>query len=172
MKNEGIKKAVLEAAREVFKEVGFEKSDMRTIAQKAGIAVGTIYNYFSGKDELFETIITQEKNDYHGRPPDFENDTPSAEEKLYNICQTQLALITRYGAVYKEVAGLTLKENLSLFIKQFDTAADKLHLDIDKFSEILMVTLETLAMADETGSQSKENCDLITKLFWSGLQTR
>ncbi|MBI3837736.1 MAG: TetR/AcrR family transcriptional regulator [Planctomycetia bacterium] len=43
---------IIEAARKRFRYYGIQKTTMQEIAQDAGIAVGTLYLYFSNKDEL------------------------------------------------------------------------------------------------------------------------
>jgi TetR/AcrR family fatty acid metabolism transcriptional regulator len=51
---------IKEAAVEVISKKGFFNTRMQDIADKAGLAVGTIYNYFSGKDELLKYIFETE----------------------------------------------------------------------------------------------------------------
>jgi TetR/AcrR family fatty acid metabolism transcriptional regulator len=43
---------ILDAATEMFAEQGFHQSTTKDIARRAGIAEGTIYNYFESKDDL------------------------------------------------------------------------------------------------------------------------
>jgi AcrR family transcriptional regulator len=49
--------AIEDAAVELFMEQGYHATSMRQIAERAGLALGGIYNHFSGKDEIFEAII-------------------------------------------------------------------------------------------------------------------
>ncbi|MCA9403844.1 MAG: TetR family transcriptional regulator [Candidatus Omnitrophica bacterium] len=44
--------SILGAARDLFREQGFEPTTMRAIAAKAGVALGSAYYYFKTKDEL------------------------------------------------------------------------------------------------------------------------
>ncbi len=48
---------ILNAARKVFSERGFEKATLDEIAEVAEYGKGTIYNYFKNKEELFSCII-------------------------------------------------------------------------------------------------------------------
>lgn len=48
---------ILRGAAEVFAKKGFHKATTKEIAQAAGVAEGTIYNYFENKRELFLGII-------------------------------------------------------------------------------------------------------------------
>jgi AcrR family transcriptional regulator len=48
---------ILRGAVEVFAKKGFHKATTKEIAQAAGVAEGTIYNYFENKRELFLAMI-------------------------------------------------------------------------------------------------------------------
>ena len=48
---------ILDAAREVFTERGFARATTAEIARTAGIAEGTIYNYFGSKRDLFTELV-------------------------------------------------------------------------------------------------------------------
>ncbi len=50
------RQAALEATLELIAEQGFQGTPMSQIAQKANIGVGTIYRYFSGKEELINEL--------------------------------------------------------------------------------------------------------------------
>ena len=60
---------IIDAAREIFFEKGFDNSTMADIAKKAGYSKGSIYSYFNSKNEIcfhifnahFEKIITRIK---------------------------------------------------------------------------------------------------------------
>jgi AcrR family transcriptional regulator len=58
VRKEAYRKVILEAAEKVFAQYGFEAAKMQAIANEAGIAVGTLYNVFGGKDELFSDVLT------------------------------------------------------------------------------------------------------------------
>jgi AcrR family transcriptional regulator len=45
--------AILEAARELFAEVGFEKTTIRSVAAKAGIDPALVMQYYGNKEGLF-----------------------------------------------------------------------------------------------------------------------
>jgi AcrR family transcriptional regulator len=46
------RRAVLDAARELFAELGFERATMRAVAARAGVDPALIYHYFGDKDGL------------------------------------------------------------------------------------------------------------------------
>jgi len=48
---------IIEAAYSLFLEQGFAATSMRQIAGRAGLALGGIYNHFSGKEAIFAELI-------------------------------------------------------------------------------------------------------------------
>ena len=48
---------IVAAAREVFALRGYSAATLDEIAEKAEFGKGTLYSYFQGKDELFDTVI-------------------------------------------------------------------------------------------------------------------
>jgi len=50
------RRAILDAAREVFAELGYEVATVRDIIRRTGLASGTFYNYFRSRDEVFEAL--------------------------------------------------------------------------------------------------------------------
>ena len=49
--------ALLDSAYDLFTTVGFDKTTIRDIAHKAGVAKGTFYLYFSDKAEIRDTLV-------------------------------------------------------------------------------------------------------------------
>ena len=45
--------AILQASCAEFAQCGFERGNVNAIAEKAGVAKGTLYNYADSKEELF-----------------------------------------------------------------------------------------------------------------------
>ena len=53
---------IIEGARRVFIDKGFEAASMNDITREAGVSKGTIYVYFANKEELFEALIEEERS--------------------------------------------------------------------------------------------------------------
>ncbi len=50
---------ILQAARELVAEGGWQIAHVATVAQKAGLATGTVYRYFPSKAELFAEVLSE-----------------------------------------------------------------------------------------------------------------
>jgi AcrR family transcriptional regulator len=55
------RRQILDGARKVFMNLGFDGASMGEIARSAGVSKGTLYVYFADKNRLFEAIVEQEQ---------------------------------------------------------------------------------------------------------------
>ena len=58
-KAQSTKKTVLEAAAHILVKHGQDKFNTNMIAEKAGVSIGTLYQYYSHKDEILEDLLTE-----------------------------------------------------------------------------------------------------------------
>src|SRR5580693_8249482 len=54
------RRQILDGARKVFLDLGFDGASMGEIARAAGVSKGTLYVYFADKNRLFEAIVEEE----------------------------------------------------------------------------------------------------------------
>jgi len=52
---------IMEGARRVFMDKGFDAASMNDVTREAGVSKGTIYVYFDNKEELFEALVEEER---------------------------------------------------------------------------------------------------------------
>src|SRR2546422_8524914 len=57
---EAIRKRIVTAALSLFQTKGFDATTTRAIARKAGIAEGTVFNYFKTKEDIALHFFEQE----------------------------------------------------------------------------------------------------------------
>src|SRR5256885_8565698 len=57
------RRQILDGARKVFMDLGFDAASMGEIARAAGVSKGTLYVYFADKSRLFEAIVEEEALD-------------------------------------------------------------------------------------------------------------
>ena len=58
-KDDTLRDTLLELSRNIADKEGIDAVNIRAIAQKAGVATGTVYNYFANKDEIL-LALTEE----------------------------------------------------------------------------------------------------------------
>jgi AcrR family transcriptional regulator len=95
-KKEATKRKILEVSLHLFQKVGFGRTTMRDVAKKAGIALGTTYNYFPTKEHIalyfFERALEEVMRRYEKEEPP----GASLEEKLFLLLSLELEQIAPY----------------------------------------------------------------------------
>jgi AcrR family transcriptional regulator len=120
---------ILESARAVFSEDGYEGAKMTEIAAGAGVAVGTLYLYFSSKDILASSLTEQffEKVSERVEPMLADLSTPesigrivdsaleiaSEERDLLKIAQLPLRSVYSFREQMRQVLSERLEEQMA-----------------------------------------------------------
>ena len=55
---------ILETAKKILLDGGYDKLNMRNVAKECGIATGSIYNYYPTKSELIVAMMTEYWDDF------------------------------------------------------------------------------------------------------------
>ena len=55
---------LMDAAAEVFGEVGYAQAKLEDVAKRAGVSKGTVYLYFDSKEALFRAMVRQKVADH------------------------------------------------------------------------------------------------------------
>ena len=63
------RRQILDAATEVMSRSGFHATAMQAVAERAGISVGLIYQYFGNKDDLLLAVIVDILEDFRDQVP-------------------------------------------------------------------------------------------------------
>jgi AcrR family transcriptional regulator len=79
------RRQILEGARSIFWEAGFEGASMNDIARAAGVSKGTLYVYFADKERLFAEIVDQERAAHMNAIFDFDKEDRDVEAVLTRI---------------------------------------------------------------------------------------
>jgi len=85
-KTEAKRLAILNAASEVFREVGFERASMSEIRARIGGSKATLYNYFPSKDDLIVAYLSRRLR------PIEESSLPPAEQILDDFDRLERAM--------------------------------------------------------------------------------
>ena len=61
--NRAKRRQILDGARKVFLESGFDGASVNDIVRETGVSKGTVYAYFPSKERLFETLVFEDRRD-------------------------------------------------------------------------------------------------------------
>jgi len=100
---------IREAAIRLFSRQGFYKTRAEEIAQEAGVAVGTIYNYFQNKEDILLSIFKTEFEDrMRGFRDLLKSDIP-IQEKIRRILEEHFSRLKSRG----DLAQLIMQERFN-----------------------------------------------------------
>jgi AcrR family transcriptional regulator len=75
--------AILEATTHILTEEGYDKANTNRIAERAGISIGSLYQYFPNKESLMAALIEQHSNEM----------AELVETKLNNLFDSPLEIV-------------------------------------------------------------------------------
>ena len=105
------RRQILDAATEVMSETGFHATAMQSVAERAGISVGLIYQYFGNKDDLLVAVIVDILEDFRDQVPaaiEAAGDEPIERfEAAFRIC-------CRVVDAKRDAVNLTYRESRTL----------------------------------------------------------
>ncbi|MEO7134190.1 MAG: TetR/AcrR family transcriptional regulator [Vicinamibacterales bacterium] len=86
---------ILKAATKVFAQNGYFNSQVADVARVAGVAAGTVYLYFKGKDDLLVSIFERSMNDVLGEARAAVDGIADPAERLQKIARLHLDRLGR-----------------------------------------------------------------------------
>jgi AcrR family transcriptional regulator len=140
------RRQILDGARKVFLDLGFDGASMGVIARVAGVSKGTLYVYFADKHRLFEAIVEQEAFEQGEIAFNFDpaRDVTTTlrefgEAHIANICRpgrgsairTVMAIAERMPEVGRRYYGRVLEEIINRLAAYLDTHVKAGELAID-----------------------------------------
>lgn len=143
------RQSILQAAVNLFREKGFEKTSVEELARASGIGKGTIYGYFQTKSYILKAL--------------WENKLERLHEELTAHADKEIPVLQQMVRIYiSEFKQITLSRELArLFMQQTIFPRDvhvKKHLsDEDSYSKLIFSLLEK---AQERG-ELRRDIDLL-----------
>ncbi len=131
---------ILDAAIKVFAERGFHTATVAEIARAAGVADGTIYLYFKGKDDLLLRLFDEKMTELVAEARAEVAQQRTAPDRLRRFIQLHLALVERNP----ELASVLIVELRQS--AQFLKAADR-----NKLAAYVEVIAEVVRHGQESG---------------------
>ena len=131
---------ILDAAIDVFAEKGFFNATVAEVARRAGVADGTIYLYYKGKDDLLIRLFEEIMANINGTLRRAIAGTEGAADRLRAVAAAQAELVIETPAI-AEVICVELRQS-SKFVKEYDNPG---------FREYLGILAEVIAEGQAAG---------------------
>lgn len=128
-KKKQTRKAILEAALDLFSSRGYEQTSIDQLAQAAGIGKGTVYSYFQTKSEIFLAFCEEQLEFVYQELAARSNPETPLLEQLLTLFMGEFRFVSRN----REFGRILLRE--TIFPKDF-TGARARELD-DKYIDML-----------------------------------
>ena len=158
MTSQSTRDIILRAAKEVFAEKGYFSTTVDDVAERAGVAKGSIYTYFNSKYKLFVTALLQ----------DFEKIVRRIEEKVGGIDRIEERIL-RGVDIYLDY----FEENLfffkSLFLERRVLIKESQEEAEDGFWKLYQRFIDQLASAFQIGIDKGEIRPLNPRVLAIGL---
>jgi AcrR family transcriptional regulator len=91
---------LVESAAEVFSNQGFTSTRVADIAQHAGVAKGTVYEYFASKEELFFAVFEWINEQIRRRVDRVLKDDGDPRSQLITLLQTSAEIVTEHRELF------------------------------------------------------------------------
>ncbi|WP_051664185.1 TetR/AcrR family transcriptional regulator [Dyadobacter crusticola] len=102
-KEDALRQRILTAADNLFRANGLNKTTMDEIARLAGKSKSNLYYYFASKEEIFDEIISTERERFFQALQQAVSKAASAKEKLEAFSRARLTLFTTWVNLYSVV---------------------------------------------------------------------
>lgn len=125
------KKQILNAAQSIFEQIDYEEAKISDICALAGVSVGSFYNYFSSKEDILISTITEFDNDLADLWAKLigEKDTSIVHKLLCIICEPARSAAKTSPFRYAQFLRVILKTHSEAYLNNMRT--------IDKYVKVL-----------------------------------
>lgn len=152
------KNDIRNAAAEVISIKGFHNTRMQEIADKAELAVGTLYNYFSSKNEILEYIFKMEMKRRVGIMHDLKAENLSIKELLREFLKRHYEILIRNPHLGRVV------------VREKDFSKNKKAGEIKKFMQTLITSIEKIFKNGVENGEIKDiDCHLMAVFFFGAI---
>ncbi len=100
-KQEEVKKKILDAAKEIITENGFEGLSIRKITNKLNYSPGIIYHYFKDKNEIIETLVVEGYQRILASQKIDENNVNDPKSEIRKKISAYIDAVLKYPEEYK-----------------------------------------------------------------------
>lgn len=155
-----LKENILSQAREILLTQGYRALSMRTVAARCGVACGTLYNYFPGKDELVAAITLEDWQVCLANMNALSVADADAVAALRQLCAELCAFVELYRTVWAQygegerVSGYALHYHRILRAQLSAPVRAALPLTDARLIDVVTEAMLACAMSDDLGADA------------------
>jgi AcrR family transcriptional regulator len=112
------RRAILEAAQEIFTEMGYDAASIRDVIRRTGLASGTFYNYFPDKQSVFRAVLEEHTTELRRRLRESRSRARGVESVVREGFATYFSFIVEDRPLFE-----MLRRNAGTVRELFDTPA-------------------------------------------------
>jgi TetR/AcrR family transcriptional regulator len=116
---------ILDAAEEVFGETSFGGASVEAIAQRAEISVGTLYNLFRSKEDVYRALVSRAQNNFFDLIEQRVNEARGPLEKVHAVVGYYFEHFHRYARQFRLYVSATNGFQWELRTKLADEALQR-----------------------------------------------
>ncbi|EKQ53565.1 MULTISPECIES: TetR/AcrR family transcriptional regulator [unclassified Clostridium] len=178
------KSAIIDAAKELFRDKGFINVSIKEIASKANVSQVSIYNYFGSKDALVGECVSSLMNDIIEQARDILYSKMDFKEKLVralSLCSDNLSSsfneyfsreALKDSSLLKLLTESLTKEKLKLYKEYIDAGKEEGVIDKTLSTETILKLLEIILINYNDFNVSYCYLEEIQKIFFYGILIR
>jgi AcrR family transcriptional regulator len=92
---------ILDRASELFSEFGYENTSVAMIAEKSEFSVGTVYNIFPSKNDIYSELIYRDVKKIRDRDAEIAQSDINPLEKIFRLIEINLSTFVEHFSCIK-----------------------------------------------------------------------
>jgi AcrR family transcriptional regulator len=169
---------ILEAAARVLRREGYAATTTNHIAAAAGVSVGTLYQYFADKDEIFDALVSEYFAEVEQSIRDVPIDSANSLESTLHDLITAGIRAQRHGPALlralEQVPNTVFRQRLDVGKRAINAflrgvlaqyRASLRPIDLDRATALLVHAAEGIGYNERTADYGDRLADELTDLF-------
>ena len=164
---EAVRNQIMETARELMCEDGFEALSMRKLANRMGMTAANIYNYFTNKDELYLVIQTTGFQMLYDRFAEIYASAGAPMEKMTALMRAYVS----FGLDYPDFYEIMFSRNTPKYTDYKDTPMEPTA-SVEKQTALNVADLTEQAIKElmpHVAAKGPDQARYLTIVLWSTL---
>lgn len=156
---------ILEAAIDLFGEEGFHSVSTRKIAARAGVSEGTLFNYFSSKNELMRAILERIYRELTENAGVIMRDEMDSRRRLQRLAENHIEVMSRDNALFMRLIQSYMNVDLGGYTSIRNSPLHKLNLS---YAWVFDSTVREAMQRGEV--RGDVNISALRDLYFGGLE--